>query len=111
MLSRFRNSGLSWSISPTIRFTATGGRCLRCCWERAVASVKLLGLRWDDLDYERRTISINHSLVYYPVGESRSSVLHISTPKTDAGIRTIPMLDTVKDAFEMLHEEQKESGW
>ena len=40
-----------------------------------------LGLRWDDLDYERRTISINHSLVYYPVGESRNSVLHISKPK------------------------------
>lgn len=69
-----------------------------------------LGLRWDDLDYERRTISINHSLVYYPVGESRNSVLHISKPKTEAGVRTIPMFDTVKDAFEMLHEEQKESG-
>ena len=70
-----------------------------------------LGLRWDDLDYERRTISINHSLVYYPVGESRNSVLHISKPKTEAGVRTIPMFDTVKGAFEMLHEEQKESGW
>lgn len=70
-----------------------------------------LGLRWDDLDYERRTININHSLVYYPVGENRSSIQHISKPKTDAGIRTIPMLDAVKDAFEMLREEQKESGW
>lgn len=45
------------------------------------------------------------------MGENRSSIQHISKPKTDAGIRTIPMLDTVKDAFEMLHEEQKESGW
>ena len=70
-----------------------------------------LGLHWDDLDYERRTININHSLVYYPVGENRSSIQHISKPKTNAGIRTIPMLDAVKDAFEMLHEEQKESGW
>lgn len=70
-----------------------------------------LGLRWDDLDYERRTININHSLVYYPVGENRSSIPHISKPKTNAGIRTIPMLDAVKDAFEMLREEQKESGW
>ncbi len=58
-----------------------------------------LGLRWDDLDYERRTININHSLVYYPVGENRSSIQHISKPKTDAGIRTIPMLDAVKDAL------------
>lgn len=70
-----------------------------------------LGLRWEDLDYENRVISINHSLVYYPVGESRSSVLHISRPKTEAGIRTIPMLDSVKDALEMLAEEQKENGW
>lgn len=70
-----------------------------------------LGLRWDDLDYEKRTISINHSLVYYPTGKDRSSVMHISKPKTEAGIRTIPMLDSVKDAFEMLYEEQKENGW
>ena len=69
-----------------------------------------LGLRWDDLDYDKRTISINHSLVYYPVGENRTSILHISKPKTNAGIRTIPMLDTVRDAFEMLKEEQEESG-
>lgn len=70
-----------------------------------------LGLRWEDLDYDKRIISINHSLVYYPTGEDRTSVMHISKPKTDAGIRTIPMLDSVKDAFEMLYEEQKENGW
>lgn len=28
-----------------------------------------------------------------------------STPKTEAGMRTIPMLDIVKDAFEMIWEE------
>jgi integrase len=70
-----------------------------------------LGLRWDDLDYENRVISINHSLVYYPVGDNRTSVLHISKPKTEAGVRTIPMLDSVKDAFEMLHEEQEDEGF
>ena len=68
-------------------------------------------MRWEDLDYEKRVISINHSLVYYPVGESRTSTLHVSKPKTKSGERTIPMLDSVKDAFEMLWEEQEESGW
>lgn len=58
-----------------------------------------LGLRWDDMDYEKRTISINHSLVYYPTGEDRTSVMHISKPKTEAGIRIIPMLDSVKDSM------------
>ena len=70
-----------------------------------------LGLRWQDLDYDKRTISINHSLSYYQKPESNKSVLRISKPKTEAGIRTIPMLDIVKDAFEMIWEEQKENGW
>ena len=70
-----------------------------------------LGLRWEDIDCENRVIHINHSLVYYPVGESRTSVQHISKPKTKAGERTIPMLNSVQDAFEMLREEQLENGW
>lgn len=69
-----------------------------------------IGLRWDDLDFENRVISINHSLVYYPVGDSRTSVLRVSKPKTDAGIRTVPMLDIVYDAFQMEREEQEETG-
>lgn len=72
---------------------------------------EVLGLRWEDLDYDKRTISINHSLVYYPVGDNRTSVLHVSKPKTEAGIRLIPMMDSVMDAFEMIREEQKEDGW
>ena len=70
-----------------------------------------LGLRWQDLDFENRVININHSLAYYPVNGSNKCVLRVSLPKTDAGIRTIPMLDIVKDAFEMLYEEQKENGF
>lgn len=70
-----------------------------------------LGLRWQDLDFEKLVISINHSLVYYPANGSNKCVLRVSLPKTDAGIRTIPMLDIVKDAFEMLYEEQKENGF
>ena len=69
-----------------------------------------LGLRWEDVDFDNNIISINHSLVYYPIGESRTSTLHVSKPKTEAGIRTIPMLDAVRDAFEMLEEEQRENG-
>lgn len=69
-----------------------------------------IGLRWDDLDFEKRVISINHSLVYYPVGDSRTSVLRVSKPKTAAGIRTVPMLDIVYDAFQMEREEQEETG-
>ena len=70
-----------------------------------------LGLRWQDLDFEKRTISINHSLVYYPEGSSRRSVLKVSKPKTEAGIRIIQMLAIVYDAFQMELEEQEETGY
>lgn len=70
-----------------------------------------LGLRWEDLDFENRIISINHSIVYYPTVGERQSVMRISKPKTEAGIRTIPMLDVVYDAFQMEREEQDETGY
>lgn len=70
-----------------------------------------LGLRWEDLDYENRIIRVNHSVVYYPVGDSRKSAMRVSKPKTEAGIRNIPMLDVVYDAFRMEYEEQSETGY
>lgn len=36
-------------------------------------------------------------------------MMRISLPKTEAGVRTIPMLDMVKDAFEIEREAQKET--
>lgn len=69
-----------------------------------------LGLRWQDLDFEKRLISINHSIVYYPEKKTKSAIMRVSLPKTEAGIRTIPMLDVVKDAFELEREEQEVTG-
>lgn len=72
---------------------------------------EVLGLRWEDLDFESRVIHINHSIVYYPVGDSRTSVQRISKPKTEAGIRTVPMLEQVYEAFMFEREEQEENGF
>lgn len=69
-----------------------------------------LGLRWKDIDFKKNLISINHSIVYYPDKKANSSIMRVSLPKTEAGIRTIPMLDIVKDAFEIEKEKQKETG-
>ena len=69
-----------------------------------------LGLRWKDLDFDKKLISVNHSIVYYPERKSKSAIMRVSLPKTEAGIRTIPMLDIVKDAFEIEREEQAETG-
>ena len=69
-----------------------------------------LGLRWQDVNFKKRIISINHSIVYLYDPQRKDSRPAISLPKTSAGIRTIPMLDVVKDAFELEKEFQGEHG-
>ena len=58
---------------------------------------EIIGLRWEDLDYENRLISINHSVIY--LGHLKKAEFHVSTPKTEAGMRVIPMMDAVYMAF------------
>lgn len=65
-----------------------------------------LGLRWDDIDFENRVISINHSLAYYRSCDRKRQLMRVNLPKTEAGVRTIPMLAVVKDALEMEREQQ-----
>ncbi len=71
---------------------------------------EMIGLRWEDLDYDNKTISINHTAIYR-VMENGKSEFHISTPKTNAGVRIIPMMEAVEKAFRDEYEAQKESGF
>lgn len=72
-----------------------------------------IGIRWEDVDFEKRLININHSLVYY----SREHKDHpmctfsISLPKTEAGIRIIPMMDAVYEALQKEWAEQQKNGF
>ncbi len=59
---------------------------------------ELIGLMWDDIDFEHRTISVSRS-VWYGDGERV-----IKSTKTDAGTRTIPI---VKALYERLIEAKK----
>lgn len=72
-----------------------------------------IGIRWEDIDFEKRIISINHSLVYYSreFKEHPMCTFSISLPKTEAGIRNIPMMDTVYDALQEELAEQQERGF
>ena len=74
---------------------------------------ELTGLRWCDLDLEGRTISINHTLVYYDHRDGdngRGCYFNVHDTKTEAGERVIPMMQFVKDAFLMEKEYQQENG-
>ena len=91
---------LRWKPLFTVMF-GTGGRV-----------GEIIGLRWKDVDFEANTISINHNVTYYPRSEKDYKCeFRVSLPKTAAGIRTIPMLDKVREAFLLEEENQREYGY
>ena len=65
-----------------------------------------LGLRWDDVDFDNNLISVNHVLVYNH-WEGGGYENRISSPKTNAGNRMIPMFSDVKNT--LLAERDKPS--
>ncbi|MCR4719946.1 MAG: tyrosine-type recombinase/integrase [Firmicutes bacterium] len=71
---------------------------------------EILGLRWEDCDFETGIISINHNLIYR-AQETGVCEYHITTPKTKAGERIIPMFNDVKRMLEKEYERQKENGF
>ena len=70
---------------------------------------EVTGLRWEDLDFENKTISVNHTLVYYNHKEN-GCYFNVHTPKTKAGSRIVPMTQSVEEAFEQERNYQKALG-
>lgn len=71
---------------------------------------EVIGLRWEDCDFEQNLISVNHNLIYRQQ-DSGSCEFHITTPKTKAGIRIIPMFQDVKNALTQEYERQQIIGF
>ena len=74
---------------------------------------EVAGLRWCDIDLDEGIIDINHTLVYYDhrdPSSKRGCYFNVHTPKTSAGVRQVPMLDFVKEAFRMEREYQQAMG-
>ena len=73
---------------------------------------EVCGLRWEDVDCEKREISVNHNLVYSRWdGDGGKETFHITTPKTAKGTRIIPMMDEVYEALQAEYAHQKETGF
>ena len=62
-----------------------------------------LGLTWNDVDFEKRTIYINHQLCYHKV--DNKCIFQICPPKTESGVRTIPIYDTAYELLKKIKEE------
>lgn len=81
-------------------FLGTGGRV-----------GEVTGLRWEDVDLDAGLISINHAVTYYPRRDDTTKCEYtVTPPKTEAGMRTIPILPEVREAFLMEKEMQDAIG-
>lgn len=69
-----------------------------------------LGLRWQDCDFKQGVISVNHNLVYR-MQDDGTCQFHVTTPKTRAGTRFVPMLSEVRDALLVEYERQRTEGF
>lgn len=67
------------------------------------------GLRWEDIDFGNNIISVNHTLVYYNHAEN-GCYFGVNTPKTRAGERTVPMIESVKQSLLQEKAYQRECG-
>lgn len=72
---------------------------------------ELSGLTWKNIDVENGVITIDHAAVYFAGKMNKSKKkIYISTPKTDAGIRKIPMVKEVRQALKEIKQYQHDNG-
>ena len=60
--------------------------------------IQISPFTWKDINIKAKTVNVDHQLIYKNLGDGCK--FHISTPKTESGIRIIPMTQEVAKAFE-----------
>ena len=67
-------------------------------------------LRWDDVDFEKNMITVTLNLIYVGDEQLKNNRSVITTPKSAASVRTIPMLPNVRAALLREQKIQKLMG-
>ena len=65
---------------------------------------ELCGLMRQDIDFENETISVERTIVYL----SKENKKIVQTPKSESGIRQIPMMSKLKEILLEMYENQKD---
>ena len=72
---------------------------------------EVCGLRWEDIDFDRNEINVDHTIVYRKYPGEETGNLHVSTTKSEKGNRIIPMVGEVKEALQAEYEHQQKVGF
>ena len=78
--------------------------------ETALRCGELIGLTFNDVDFENKELHINHQLTYRNYKDGNGCIFRIKKPKSKAGIRTIPLTDRACKAFKEQQEQNAQAG-
>lgn len=68
---------------------------------------ELMGLTWDNVDFEKNLILIRKQIKYEKFEGDITATFHVMTPKTVRSVRDIPMTAVVRESFLQQKEMQK----
>ena len=67
-----------------------------------------LGLRWDAIDFERNTITIRHIVTNAKIN-GKYEIVREDRAKTKSSLRSLPLVDNIREKLLALKEQQKEN--
>ncbi len=67
---------------------------------------EVLGLKWSDIDFEKKTIHIQRTLHYARLVDDESCHFFFTTPKTESGNRKIPLLAETEAILRRVRKKQ-----
>ena len=99
------------SQEELIRFleAAIGSRFYwSCCFEASTGMRvgEMLGLKWSDIDFDKKTIDISRTLHYGRLSDNEKCHFFFDTVKTKASFRIIPLLPETEEVLKRVKEEQ-----
>ncbi len=69
---------------------------------------EVLGLKWDAIDFENKTITIKHILTSVRV-DGKQTIVQEDRAKTKSSLRSLPLVPRFETAFRELKEQQEEN--
>lgn len=78
--------------------------------ETALRCGELIGITYRDIDFDNRELRINHQLTYKNYKDGNGCKFRLKKPKSNAGIRIIPLTDRACDAFRQQRRQNFQQG-
>lgn len=68
---------------------------------------ELTGLMWDDIDFDKETLTVNRTLLYFKSSDSEKYSFHFQTPKSTTSNRIVPLIPQMVAELK-LHKKQQQ---